>query len=70
MCCHRRRMLPERDAGVAEIPCRGGGRREMARSNPTLAMLISIEEPPKLIKGSGIPVNGTEAVTTPMLINA
>ena len=42
----------------------------MANKSPTLTMLISIDEPPKLMNGSGMPVKGKEAVITPMLIKA
>ena len=37
---------------------------------PTAARLMVSEEPPALMKGSVMPVIGTSATTTPMLIRA
>jgi hypothetical protein len=45
-------------------------RRDTASNSPALAILTNNDDPPKLIKGSGIPVKGSVAVTTPTLIMA
>jgi hypothetical protein len=42
----------------------------MDNNNPTLAMLVIIDDPPKLINGNVKPVNGKVAVITPILIIA
>jgi hypothetical protein len=42
----------------------------MPSSNPTLAIEMTIEDPPELIKGSVTPVYGTTPVVTPMLMSA
>ena len=37
---------------------------------PAAAKLMTSDEPPALMNGSVIPVTGTRATTTPMLMNA
>jgi len=44
--------------------------REMFRRIPIPAKLTRREEPPWLIKGRGIPVTGSDPVTTPILSKA
>jgi hypothetical protein len=42
-------------------------RREIDNNRPRQAILTVTDEPPKLIRGNGIPVKGNVAVTTPIL---
>jgi hypothetical protein len=44
--------------------------RETANRKPTPVIEITSDEPPKLMKGRGIPVKGAVAVTTAMLMSA
>lgn len=37
---------------------------------PAAAKLMTSDEPPALMKGSGMPVTGSSATTTPMLMKA
>ncbi len=44
--------------------------REIDRRIPTAAKLMMSDEPPALMNGSVIPVTGSRATTTPMLMKA
>ena len=44
--------------------------REIESRIPTAAKLMMSEDPPALMNGSVIPVIGSSATTTPMLMNA
>lgn len=44
--------------------------RETLNNTPTPIIEITSDEPPRLMKGKGRPVNGRVSVTTAMLINA
>jgi hypothetical protein len=44
--------------------------REIERSTPAAAKLTRSDDPPALMNGSVMPVTGSSATTTPMLMNA
>jgi hypothetical protein len=44
--------------------------RETLSNNPIPAIETTIDDPPKLINGNAMPVNGSNPVITPTLIKA